>query len=691
VLYESTHTRVSAEDGTATLWLDLPGHSPNRLGSDTFAEIEKAIAAVQANPFVDILVIRSAKPAGFSSGYDYGLLLDPVIDPVCLAAAGQRVLKTLAEASFISVALIDGSCLGAGLELALACDYRLAVATPTTQLGCVEVAHGFLPAWGGITRLTRLIGVRMALTMLLSGRIISGREAKEIGLVDDTFCTRRLKIELRTYLDTLQQSPHKPPRRRWDWFGTGKAIRDAQQTLANLNETEHPAPFAAIRVAQAALRSETDGLAAERREFAAVLRTPTAQAGLERLCEMERQPILHPLPIYPVAPIPTQVGFIGSDHPNLQLAGEIAIRGRSVVIDREIDLSEFWSDACRRLTPLEITQAANRVQFNPATEWWAGLDTAGWIVVCDAGMPLPVIEAQTRPRTILALVGQTIGPVQEIAGRPGRIAGLAYPVRADESNLVEVIAGRETTSHTLAVLSAWMRDLGFVPVVVSDRPQQVVRRVLAAVWDEAVRLVAEGVPVDAIDQAAMKAGFRTGPLETLDEIGLDSVHHLVPRVEPLLAVGLIGRSVGEGFYHTATDDVARPNLAAQLVLWDVRCRERAEPVVALDQATAAARDRLAYRAVNEAAAALGDESHAGPNEIDLAIALGANLFRPHGGPLRFADRLGLPRVVGRLHDLAKTFGRRFTPHPELIRRAAVGERFHDNDRIPDPDRSRAAA
>lgn len=205
MLFESPHVRVTAEYGVGALWLAFPGAPVNALDAARLSELEAAVAAVERNPFLNALVVRSAKPAGFCAGLHPGVSAVP--DRLAFAARGQRVLARLAAVPFATVAFIDGPCLGAGLELALACDHRLCVATPTTHLGFPQQFTCF----GGGPRLRRLIG-RKAQTFVESGHTLSGREALALGLVDRAFCARRAKIELRTFLDELERRPRVPVR-----------------------------------------------------------------------------------------------------------------------------------------------------------------------------------------------------------------------------------------------------------------------------------------------------------------------------------------------------------------------------------------------------------------------------------------------------------------------------------------------
>jgi enoyl-CoA hydratase/carnithine racemase len=228
MLFESAHVRVSAEYGVGTLWLGFPGEPVNALDWPRLAELDAALAAIEPNPFLNVLVVRSAKPAGFCAGLHPSAA--EVADRAAFASFGQRVLARLAALPFLTVAFIDGPCLGVGLELALACDHRLCVATPRTHLGL----PGRFTCFGGGPRLRKRMGRRSRL-LIESGRTLSGREARDVGLVDRAFCARRAKIELRTFLDELEQSPRVPVRVRDE---TGWA--DERRAFARLPEIATP-------------------------------------------------------------------------------------------------------------------------------------------------------------------------------------------------------------------------------------------------------------------------------------------------------------------------------------------------------------------------------------------------------------------------------------------------------------------
>lgn len=205
MLFESAHVRITAEYGVGTLWLAFPGEPVNALDAPRLRELDRALAAIEPNLFLHALVVRSAKPAGFCAGLHPSVAA--VADRGAFAALGQKAFARLGALPFTTLALIDGPCLGVGFELALACDHLLCCATPDTLLGFPQRFACF----GGTNRLRERMGRRGA-AFIASGRTVSGREARDLGLVDRAFCTRRAKIELRTFLDELEQSPRVPDR-----------------------------------------------------------------------------------------------------------------------------------------------------------------------------------------------------------------------------------------------------------------------------------------------------------------------------------------------------------------------------------------------------------------------------------------------------------------------------------------------
>ena len=229
MLFASEHVRVTAEYGVASLWLAFPGDPVNALDAPRLGELDAALAAVERNPFLHALVVRSAKPFGFCAGLHPDVATVP--DRAAFAWHGQRTLARLAAVPLVTVAFIDGPCLGVGLELVLACDHRLCVATPRTHLGFPQRFTCF----GGSGYLRKRLG-RKGAAVVASGRTLSGREARDRGIVDRAFCVRRAKIELRTFLDEIECAPRVPRRTRDEtgWVAERRAFAHADLTARAL-------------------------------------------------------------------------------------------------------------------------------------------------------------------------------------------------------------------------------------------------------------------------------------------------------------------------------------------------------------------------------------------------------------------------------------------------------------------------
>jgi enoyl-CoA hydratase len=423
MLFESKHLRISAEEGIATLWLRFPGELANALDLARLCELDEALQTVAESPSVQILVIRSAGPNGFCAGIRPEVMagLTMPADRAAFAWFGQQVFERLARLDAVTIAVIDGPCLGAGLELALACDYRLCVARVTTHLGFPDR----LACFGGSGRLRNLIG-RKADRFLASGQTLSGREARALKLVDLAFCERRARIELRSFLDRLELRPVKP----------------------------HPP-------------CEPGGLAAERRSFAAFIPQPGSP----------------PLPIVtrnPIPPIPDTIGLLGTDLDAATLAAEAVLRGSTAVVYGDLSLVYGGIDAALArgfITPLEAEQARSRVR---SSESLSEFRRAGLVFVAEGHNPHR-LAATVLPRARVCLIRRRTDvppdPGQYIRGdKPNDsdwtdLEAFPHPfrlvqVRFWERKRIAFLPNSSSDTDAAAALSAWLKLLGYQHFVV---------------------------------------------------------------------------------------------------------------------------------------------------------------------------------------------------------------------------------
>lgn len=634
MLVESANVRVQSEGRVATLWLDFPGPLANLLNPARLAEIDHVLAIVERQSAIEVLVIRSAKSAGFCAGYEPQALEHLNCEESIREFAwhGQQVTERLATAPYLTLALLEGPVLGPGLELALACDYRLAVAAPMTRLGFPDLPHGLVPCWGGLTRLARRLGATKAMEFLTRPGPMSAGEAQRTGLVDRVCEPSVRNVAVRTFSDSL-----RPRRAGWRTPLDAWAARRVVAAYRQYLEAAPPALAAAIRVIPCALDEASVGLRAERTAFADALGPSRAMLSLRR-----DEWRLNAVAATPIA----TVAMLGPVESAEEILTRLQYLGGSVTVVAIDD-------------PPAATSSFDLVLLSN-----------------DSARCVEFAESLAKPWAPVAVVDGNPRVAAGYAERPQRFAGL-YAVAG--SNLVEVVPESDLSNMASDRLRAWLAWLGFTPLVFSGRRGSLVRALRAAWWDEAVRLVSEGLPIHLVDAAAIDLGASTGPLTMLDGLGLDSAARDVPRLRPLLEAGIRGRPHRDGFYVLDDSDPTRINTIAQLVLLE---SSRAPNMDYLNQpvdcrvAQDHCAERLAARLTVAALRRLGEDGGTDPAVIDIAVTRGLGVFARDGGVLRRAERIGLRKIHAHLRDLSARCGSRFKPPAELTRRALAGENFH---------------
>ena len=409
MLFESAHLRVTADSGVATLWLGFPGEPVNALDLSRLRELDRAIAAIAENRPLQILVVRSALPGGFCAGL-HPRSVASLTSPSARAMFswyGQEVFERLAALECASVAMIEGPCLGAGFELALACDYRLSVARPETHLGF----PGRFACFGGGPRL-RVLARRSAWGLIESGSTISAREAQEFGLVDVACCERRAKIELRGFLDRLETRPLK----RWQG-------------------------------------GELIGLTAERREFAR--------------SEPSRAPSTFGLPGGHSSPaLPDVMGVLGDDEHAGRIAATAALRGGKVIVGGNLRpvLAQIDSAQARGfVSPLEAEQARARVRCSEHLHDFARAEIVFVAPGLDPLRLLPVIS----PRAVIcAITRESLDDLTRLAFPPSR---RVVRLRFETSSRMLVTSDLEMNTQLAPTLAAWVKPYELTPLEAHPR------------------------------------------------------------------------------------------------------------------------------------------------------------------------------------------------------------------------------
>jgi 3-hydroxyacyl-CoA dehydrogenase / enoyl-CoA hydratase / 3-hydroxybutyryl-CoA epimerase len=711
VIYQSPNLRVERDDvNLATLWLDVQGQRYNLLNKSVLDELDQAITAVRAEKELAGLVIRSAKETGFLAGADiqgFTKLANPD-DAQAMSAHGQGVFGRLVDlsASLPTTALVEGPCLGGGLELALACTFRLAVDRSDTQMGLPEVELGLLPGWGGTQRLPRLIGLERALQVILGGKRLNARQAKEWGLADrvlDPAETSQVlaKVGLNAISDGRIPLANRPPR-TWrqrllesNPLGRKLIVGGTERLLRRKVPDDMPAPKEALEAVKVGLSKGMEaGLAFERAAAGRLATTPACRnlVGLFLRREAARK---LPAELRDKAAVTVRkVGVVGAGTMGAGIAQLAAVKGFAVVVqEANVDalqkgilrVGQLVEQAIKRrvLTEEEARQRLGQVKF---TSKWEGFDDVDLVVEAvfeDPGVKRTVfheLESRTPATAVLATNTSSllVGRFQEGLLHPGRFGGLHFFNPVHKMPLVEVIRGGQTDDGTAAVLAQFAASLGKTPALVKDGPGFLVNRILIPYLNEAVLLVAEGMGTAEVDGVMRRFGMPMGPLELLDQVGLDVAAHINESIRPALAGrfadgrafeqmakdrGWLGQKSGKGFYQYRGSSKA-VNAEAEAALrsaGDKGLLAALPPAVRQRQA----RDRMVLLMVNEASRCLSEGVIDRADNLDLAMVLGTGWAPHRGGPLSYARDRGVAEVVKALGELAGRHGPRVEPHPGL--------------------------
>jgi 3-hydroxyacyl-CoA dehydrogenase/enoyl-CoA hydratase/3-hydroxybutyryl-CoA epimerase len=692
------------------LKLDVPGKSHNVFNRQVLADLDAAFDQLAKESNVPLLVIHSGKSSGFLAGADLSefLAVKDSAAASALSELGQKLFDKLAALPMPTVASIAGPCLGGGLEFALACDYRLVYDKPSTQLGLPEIELGLLPGWGGTQRLPRVVGLERALRVILARKRLKAPEAFRWGLAD---AVANSEETLREQFDQLKAwalaEGKRPldglPLRTWrqkllesNPLGRRVLLKGAARVIRRKVPDDMPAPAEALEAVRVGLKHGMAAGLAREREAAGRLALSSACRNLIGLF-FEREKA-RKLP----ESLVRRVGVVGAGTMGAGIVQLAALKGCEVWV-QEVNEETLGAGLFKITTLFEkavergiLTQneAHRRLAAVHSTLKWEGFDKVDLVVEAaleDLDAKRTVfrqLEAHTKPATVLATNTSSL-PVerlQEGLEHPERVACLHFFNPVHKMELVEVARAPRTDESAVAVLARWACALGKTPVLVRDSPGFVVNRVLMPYLNEATLLVAEGLRIEQIDGAMKRFGMPMGPLELLDQIGLDVAAHVARSMQPMLGGrfepntafermqgnGWLGQKSGKGFYvHNRKS--TRPNVLAQNLL-----RQQAGAVAkALSVAArlTEARERMVLLMVNEAALGLGEGLTESAESLDLAMVLGTGWAPHRGGPLHYADDRGLGEVVRALEGLTARHGRRFEPCAELKRRAQAGLPF----------------
>ena len=699
--------RIEIDNGVAFVHLDDPAKNVNTLNSRYFDWFERELGRL-ANEPLKALAFISDKPGYFIVGADIEELAGATNQEAILALIrrGHKFTRTFADMPFPVICAIDGVCLGGGLELALACDVRIASEAPHTKLGLPEVQLGVFPGLGGTQRLPRLIGVPEALDLILTGRQIDARKAKKLGLVDEVCHPADLRAAVFSWAAKGKPKTQGPPKTRAfaakaaDLMArtpmTQKLIYDkAKQGVLAKTGGHYPAPIKALEVIQQGMALPLDkALELEARGFAELVVTPVAKAlmsifftkndveGRAKVLAKKARPV-------------NRIGILGAGFMGSGIAHGLITKGYEVTLkDRDHaavgrglkHVDGLLGEGVKRRKYRPIDQKLLMGKLSPATDY-QGFGKVDFIVEAvfeDLDVKHKVIrevEANCAENVIFASNTSTI-PITELAAgskRPENVVGMHFFSPVHKMPLLEIIKHPGTSEETLATTVEVGRKMGKTIIVVNDGPGFFTSRVLGPFVNEALHILEGGARIDRIDKVMTGWGWPVGPLALLDEVGLDIAYHAgkvmvkhagerakaSPIFELMITDGRLGRKAKKGFYDYRKQPKQVSPSIYDVIFWDEKPISDQEII-----------ERCWMQMLNETARCIEEGIISNPADIDIGVIFGFGFPPFRGGILREADRVGVSYVVDRLDTYAAKYGMRLEPAQLLRDMAKKGEKFH---------------
>ena len=659
-------------DGIGLLTMDVPEKSANTLSGVVLRELGTQLDTIERTPPKG-LILRSGKKGGFIAGADINefTTFTSVDDALAAVRLGQGLCDRIAALPCPSVALLQGFALGGGMELALACTYRVGVDDGKLTLGLPEVQLGIHPGFGGTVRSVRLVGVRPAMDMMLTGKNIRGDKALRMGLVDRLVPAAQADAAARELINR-RPAPHAPSlvERALSWPLIRSLVTPAllRQVSARARREHYPAPFALVDLwAKHGARGRA-AYEAEALSIAHLFRSDTAR-NLVRVFQLQER--LKALGGKAPAELPkiAHVHVVGAGLMGGDIAAWCALRGFTVSLQDRAP--EYIAPAIKRAgelfakrIPKEDERAAATARLVADVEG-AHVPQADLVIeaIYENLEAKQALYASLLPRmkaTAILATNTSSLVLESLAqgmAEPGRFVGLHFFNPVAQMPLVEIIQSTTTRVEIVSAAAAFVRRIDKLPLPCRSAPGFLVNRVLIPYMQEGMIAVEQGIAPEAVDLAATRFGMPMGPIELADVVGLDVCKHVgeiigaalgrkpplpLARIESLVAAKQLGRKSGQGYYQWVDGKAVK------------------QPV---DKAAATAEltDRLMLTFANESVACWREQIVADADLVDAGVIFGAGFAPFRGGPLAWARKEGPAALRQRLEALAMQHGSRFAP------------------------------
>lgn len=698
---------LEREDNIGFIVFDAYQEKANKLSTPNLLRFFELLLEVEKDKSLSSLIIISKKPRIFIAGADIAEIQQISEGKVTGESLTklQNVFTFLENLPIPSIAAIHGACLGGGLELTLACDYRVVTDAKETKLGLPEVQLGVLPGWGGTQRLPRLVGLAKGLDLILTGRQLSGKSAKRMGLADKLVPKELLREKAIEFSKSIGRKKRKANAQKQSLQekllesvpgGKWLVLDQARKMVLEKTKGNYPAPLKILSVIKDTFGLPLEeGLKKEVQAFTELVVSPESKNLIRvyylRESVRKDKGVENKVAARPVG----RAGILGAGVMGGGIAQLFAAKGVRVRMkDINWDAVSLGYQSAykvfsklvkkRKLKPFEVTNAMALIEGTTAYSGFKNLDLVVEAVVEDLAIKKKVFEQldqECGPATILATNTSSLSvtSMAQVCKDPSRVVGMHFFNPVHMMPLVEVIRGKESSDEAVATVFNFAKKLGKTPIVVKDAPGFVVNRILGPYLNEAVYLMLEGVSPVEIDAVMERFGMPMGPCTLLDEVGLD-VSSKVSKIlfgafgermkapammENISDGGRLGKKSGKGIY---LYEEGKKSGVDTKFLSSFKIAKR--PSILTEEVV---ERRLTFQMVNEASRIIEEGLVRSVSDIDVGMIFGTGFAPFRGGLIRFADTIGAEAIVGDLEIYTRNYGPRFQPS-EYLQKLAVDKK-----------------